>query len=329
VVSARGDLWLEGLDGAAGVGADVDERISWAPSSRRSPTATGRKRRVRRRVIAMDATVGNAGTARRRSGCRRSSQSIAVGLDAHGLILEHADGSRRTVTSDGSCIFADLVCPTQRGNGSVRPMAFPRKLLIPGEQRVLELRPHPVALGLAALATVGALILAGWLSIKVSDDGAVQGIIWIALIVFLVVYPVRKLVWWLTSDFVVTSSRVIHREGFIAKRSMEIPLDKINDVRFEQGIFERMVGAGTLVIQSASDPDATIGFIRHQKRCSGRSSRNEADGRAPSAGHATAVRDPGTPRPHRTRRLADLRARVCSPRSSSAEAGSGPALSSG
>ena len=91
-----------------------------------------------------------------------------------------------------------------------------------------------------------------------------QGIIWIALVVFLVVYPVRKLVWWLTSDFVVTSSRVIHREGFIAKRSMEIPLDKINDVRFEQGIFERMVGAGTLVIQSASESGRNeFKFIRH------------------------------------------------------------------
>ena len=82
--------------------------------------------------------------------------------------------------------------------------------------------------------------------------------------VFLVLYPVRKLVWWLTSDFVVTSSRVIHREGFIAKRSMEIPLDKINDVRFEQGIFERMVGAGTLVIQSASESGRNeFRFIRH------------------------------------------------------------------
>jgi uncharacterized membrane protein YdbT with pleckstrin-like domain len=94
--------------------------------------------------------------------------------------------------------------------------------------------------------------------------GSCRASSWIALIVFLVLYPIRKLVWWLTSDFVVTSSRVIHREGFIAKRSMEIPLDKINDVRFEQGIFERMVGAGTQVIQSASESGRNeFKFIRH------------------------------------------------------------------
>jgi uncharacterized membrane protein YdbT with pleckstrin-like domain len=51
----------------------------------------------------------------------------------------------------------------------------------------------------------------------------------------------------------VTSDRVIHREGWIAKRSMEIPLEAINDVRFHQGVFERMIGAGDLIISSASE----------------------------------------------------------------------------
>jgi hypothetical protein len=34
---------------------------------------------------------------------------------------------------------------------------------------------------------------------------------------------------------------------------MEIPLEAINDVRFQQSILERVVGAGDLVIQSASE----------------------------------------------------------------------------
>jgi uncharacterized membrane protein YdbT with pleckstrin-like domain len=51
----------------------------------------------------------------------------------------------------------------------------------------------------------------------------------------------------------VTSDRIIHRSGWISKYSMEIPLEAINDVRFEQGILDRMVGAGSLVIQSASE----------------------------------------------------------------------------
>ena len=54
---------------------------------------------------------------------------------------------------------------------------------------------------------------------------------------------------------------------------MEIPLEQVNDVRFEQGIFDRIVGAGTLLIQSASTT-GTNAFddIRSPKTCSARSS---------------------------------------------------------
>ena len=65
-------------------------------------------------------------------------------------------------------------------------------------------------------------------------------------------------------NFAVTTERVIHREGFIAKRSMEIPLEAINDVRFDQGIWDRIVGAGTLRISSASEFGTnTFNHIRH------------------------------------------------------------------
>ena len=141
-------------------------------------------------------------------------------------------------------------------------MAFPRKLLIPGEDVVLELRPHWVALTIPALVALAAVVLGGWLVTKA--DGAMQSVVVLAVVVVLIAYPLRRLMWWVTSQFVVTTSRVIHREGFIAKRSMEIPLDKINDVRFEQGIFERVMGAGTLIIQSASETGRNeFTFIRH------------------------------------------------------------------
>jgi hypothetical protein len=71
--------------------------------------------------------------------------------------------------------------------------------------------------------------------------------------ILLIAYPVRRLVWWLTSYFVVTTDRLIHREGWIAKHSMEIPLEAINDVRFRQTVFERIISAGTLIVQSASE----------------------------------------------------------------------------
>ena len=75
---------------------------------------------------------------------------------------------------------------------------------------------------------------------------------WGAFLVFLLVFPVPRFLNWWTSTFAVTSDRVVHRYGWISKYSMEIPLEAINDVRFEQGVIDRMVGAGSLLISSAS-----------------------------------------------------------------------------
>jgi uncharacterized membrane protein YdbT with pleckstrin-like domain len=129
-------------------------------------------------------------------------------------------------------------------------MAFPKRLLIPGEDLILDLRPHPVALAVPALVTIVGFVAAVWLAASTSFG---DWLWWVVFFAVFVAYPVRRLVWWLTSIFAVTTDRVIHREGWIAKRSMEIPLEAINDVRFEQGVFDRVIGAGSLIIQSASE----------------------------------------------------------------------------
>jgi uncharacterized membrane protein YdbT with pleckstrin-like domain len=136
-------------------------------------------------------------------------------------------------------------------------MPFPRRLLIENEELVLELRPHWIAIVVPAVVTI--LVVAGWILALTyaPDDGTSRSIVvWgaSAIGVFLLIaFPVRKFIAWVTSYFVVTSDRVIHREGWIAKRSMEIPLEAINDVRFHQGVFERLIGAGDLIISSASE----------------------------------------------------------------------------
>jgi membrane protein YdbS with pleckstrin-like domain len=140
-------------------------------------------------------------------------------------------------------------------------MPFPRRLLIPDERLVLDLRPHPIALVMPAVVTIVGFVAASWLTAKTD---VADWVWWVVFLILLVLYPVPKLIAWLTSNFAVTSDRVIHRQGFIAKRSMEIPLEAINDVRFEQGILDRMVGAGTLVISSASEFGRnTFDDIRH------------------------------------------------------------------
>src|SRR5262245_28126756 len=56
---------------------------------------------------------------------------------------------------------------------------------------------------------------------------------------------------WATTHFVLTTDRLIFRSGVVAKFGREIPLERINDVTFSQSLFERLVGVGDLLLESA------------------------------------------------------------------------------
>jgi uncharacterized membrane protein YdbT with pleckstrin-like domain len=132
-------------------------------------------------------------------------------------------------------------------------MGFPKRLLADHEELVLDLRPHWIALMLPVVVTV-LVVVASIVLFLFFDPPAVVN--WVAItagLLILVAFPVRALLAWLTSHFVVTTDRVIHRSGWLAKRSMEIPLERINDVRFEQSVFERVVGVGDLRIESGGE----------------------------------------------------------------------------
>jgi uncharacterized membrane protein YdbT with pleckstrin-like domain len=144
-------------------------------------------------------------------------------------------------------------------------MAFPRRLLAEGEELVLDLRPHWIALLLPVAETVliaGALLAA----LVYTPDSWPSWVRWaeigVAIALFLV-GPIPPFVAWATAHFVVTTDRVLHRSGFIAKHSMEIPVEKISDVKFHQGVLERMIGAGDLILESAGEfGQETFGNIR-------------------------------------------------------------------
>ena len=189
-------------------------------------------------------------------------------------------------------------------------MAFPRRLLLEGEELVFDLRPHWIALVgpvvVTLLVIVAWIVVPGWLP----EGSTHSALVWTLIVAGLLVllwYPVREAIRWATSHFVVTSDRVIHRQGLIAKSSMEVPLEKINDVRFHQGVFERMIGAGDLIIESAGEAGRQVfSEIRHpeqvQKTIYEQGERNQARGQRPVA--------PGAPSTTtELQRLADLRER--------------------
>ena len=175
-------------------------------------------------------------------------------------------------------------------------MAYPKNLLIPGEEVVLDLRPHwwfltPRALLSVAAIIVGIVVLAqGWEGAGASTLNVILGVaILVALVWFLL-----RLAKWATTEFVLTNKRVIYRYGVIGKNGKEIPLDKINTVFFDQTVFERMIGCGTVAMESAGEsgkdsfshirkPSLVQGEIYRQMEADEQKD-HEAIGRAASSG---------------------------------------------
>ena len=129
-------------------------------------------------------------------------------------------------------------------------MGFPRELLADHEEIIFDLKPHWVAVVPSVLWTMIAVgvVVAG---IMLAGTFAIVGFGLAALVwLFLAVPP---FVTWQFTHFVLTTDRLITRSGVIAKRSKEIPLERINDVAFSQSILDRVLGAGDLLIESAGE----------------------------------------------------------------------------
>lgn len=136
-------------------------------------------------------------------------------------------------------------------------MAFPRRLLADHERLVLDLKPHWVALLVPALWTIAGIALyvlgARVAEDNIDDPGLVQKIIGVIALILIIWKGVSPVARWATTNFVLTSDRLITRSGVIAKHSKEIPLERINDVAFSQSILERMLKSGDLMIESAGE----------------------------------------------------------------------------
>jgi uncharacterized membrane protein YdbT with pleckstrin-like domain len=138
-------------------------------------------------------------------------------------------------------------------------MPYPKNLLNPRENLALDLRPHWWFFSKHILTGVPLFIL--WILSFRLDDGtgrdvanAVLGVLTIVWAIWLGV----KLLSWLRTYFVVTDQRVVYRTGVIARHGVEIPLDRINNSNRHQRVWERMMGAGDLDIQSAGDEGTTV-----------------------------------------------------------------------
>ncbi|MDT7728119.1 MAG: hypothetical protein QOI21_4695 [Actinomycetota bacterium] len=137
-------------------------------------------------------------------------------------------------------------------------MAYPDDLLSENEHVVVHNHPHFKMLIVPFFFLVVTLGAGIWLAIL--GQGATApwnlvseiaiAVVALVLIVWLFFVPFVR---WRTTHFIVTTDRLIAREGVIKRTGIDIPLSRINSVQFEHGLMDRVFGCGTLIIESASD----------------------------------------------------------------------------
>ncbi|HEU4336386.1 MAG TPA: PH domain-containing protein [Nocardioides sp.] len=136
-------------------------------------------------------------------------------------------------------------------------MAFPNKLLNPGERVIVSTRSHPKALIGPVLVLV--LLVAAAVGLgTLTDSTVVGGAAGVVAALAAVWFVVRPVVRWLTTTYTFTNRRFIKRSGLIAKEGRTIPLNRISGVDFEIGVIDRVFGCGTLVVSDASTDGSVL-----------------------------------------------------------------------
>jgi uncharacterized membrane protein YdbT with pleckstrin-like domain len=131
-------------------------------------------------------------------------------------------------------------------------VAFPEDVLTSEERVVLHVHPHwktlarPVLLGVVVVAAaVVALIFV--------PSGIGQLIIGAAALVVLVWLLLRPILVRQTTHYVFTDQRILLQLGIFNRDRRDIPLSRVNDHSMNQHFLERLLGTGTLVIESAGE----------------------------------------------------------------------------
>lgn len=140
-------------------------------------------------------------------------------------------------------------------------MPYPDKLLAHDEEVVRHLHPHWVTVFwpvVRLLVIVGATSFGAALIPAGRQQGIYRMVLLGVAVLLLVTTVVVPLLRWRTTHYVVTTHRLLFREGILARRGRDLGLSRITDVSYTQTLGERLLRSGTLTIESAGDSGATV-----------------------------------------------------------------------
>lgn len=147
---------------------------------------------------------------------------------------------------------------------------YPDRLLAADERVIAQLHPHwitlckPVAILIvdAGVASFLAAIVPGW-RVQAALRVAIT-VVAVAIAVWWVLAPALR---WASTHYVITTRRVLIRIGVLRRHGHDIPLQRLADVAFDQSLWDRMIGAGSLTLESTGEHgQETLRSLPHADR---------------------------------------------------------------
>ncbi len=158
--------------------------------------------------------------------------------------------------------------------GDSLTVGFPESVLADDETVVLHLHPHWKTVIRPVVVLVVSAVLVAAAAVAVPDRSWAP---WVVLVVaaLSVLVLLRFTLWpflaWRTTHYVFSTHRVLLRTGVLSRTGRDVPLARVNDVSFGHNLLERVLGCGTLVIESAGERgQLTLADIPHVERVQSR-----------------------------------------------------------
>ena len=136
-------------------------------------------------------------------------------------------------------------------------MSYPEKLLADDETVVDHLHPHWITLAPAVLWFLAVCVGTGVGVAYIPSHGTSHTVLLIVIavlaVLLLVWLTISKLIEWRATHYVFTTHRILIRRGVLHHTGRDIALQRVTDVAYSQTLFDRIVKAGTLTIESAGE----------------------------------------------------------------------------
>jgi hypothetical protein len=122
--------------------------------------------------------------------------------------------------------------------------------ILPTERRVIRARLHPVVVVHKVLLALVLFVLLALGATSLPRNAVLDNVFWYAALAVLLTASVQICEWWV-EKVVVTDKRVMRTRGLLTYHVDMMPLTKVTDLTFQRTLLGRLLGYGTLYIESA------------------------------------------------------------------------------